>query len=204
MVLSAQFEPNLSRHGDCSRPKTVLRPHPMSTHLLGKSVRRLAQFGLAATFALAVGACGDDDDDPGAAVAAACSSSCNTTAGQCNLPAVTASNCATVCDLGYVLAPACGGPYQAYVACAGTQPLLACNGSSVTVQVRVPCLNELTNYLACAVTSIKVCVDLPLSDGACVQAKLGNQAQACVGAPAGCSLLDGTLQAGGAGVFCCA
>ena len=173
----------------------------MSTQLLGKSVLRLAQLGIAAAFALAVGACGDDD--PRAAVEAACNSSCNTTAGQCNLPAVTVADCATLCDLGYVLAPACGGPYQAYVSCAGTQPLLACNGNSVTVDVGVPCLNELANYLTCAVTTIKVCVNLPLSDGACVQANLGNHAQACVGAPAGCSLLDGTAQAGGIGVFCC-
>jgi hypothetical protein len=176
----------------------------MSTRTLEKSVRRLAQFGLAAIFALAAGACGDDDDDnPGRAVAAACSDSCNKTSGHCNLPAAVAANCATACDLGYVLAPACGGPYQAYVACAGTQPLLSCNGNSVTVDVGVPCLNELTSYLTCAVTTIKVCVDLPLSDAACVQAKLGDHARACVGAPAGCGLLDGTAQAGGIGVFCC-
>jgi hypothetical protein len=175
----------------------------MSTSLLGKSVRRLVQFGLAATFALAVGACGGDDD-PGAGVAAACNSSCSKTAGQCNLPTITATDCSSLCDLGYVLAPACGGPYQAYVACAGAQPLVACNGNAVTVEVGVPCLNELASYLSCAATSIKVCVNLPLSDGACVQAKLGNHAQACVGAPAGCSLLDGTAQAGGIGVFCCA
>jgi hypothetical protein len=157
---------------------------------------------LVAAFTAAVSACGDDDD-PGSAVAAACSSSCNNTAGHCNLPAVTAADCASLCDLGYVLSPSCAGPYQAYVACAGEQPLLSCNGNSVTVQVGVPCLDKLSSYLACAVTSLKVCVNLPLSDGACVQAKLGNYAQACVGAPAGCSLLDGTAQGGGIGVFCC-
>ena len=193
----------------CPAPAIVLGlkpfydPDQMSTRILGKSARRLAQFGLAATFALAVGACGDDDDDPGAAVRAACDDSCTKTDGQCNLPVGAKANCATACDFGYLLAPTCGGPYQAYVACAGEQPLLSCNGNSVTVDVGVPCVNELTNYLTCAVTSIKVCVDLPLSDGACVQAKLGNHAHACVGPPDGCSLLDGTAQAGGIGVFCC-
>ena len=181
----------------------------MSTRPLGKFIRRLAQFGLAATFALAVGACGDDNDNPGAAVAAACDDSCTKTAGQCNLPAVTKANCATACDFGYLLAPACAGPYQAYVGCAGRQPLLSCNGNAVTVDVDVPCVNELTSYLTCAVTSIKVCVDLPLNDASCVQANLGNHARACVGTPDGCSVLTGavvsagTAQAGGVGIFCC-
>ena len=174
----------------------------MSTQPVGKPARRLVQACLAAAFALAVGACGDDDN-PGSAVAAACSSSCHTTAGQCNLPAINETDCARWCSLGYVLSPACAGPYQAYVACAGEQPLLTCNGNSVTVQVGVPCLDKLSSYLACAATSLKVCVNLPLSDAACVQANIGNHAQACVGAPAGCALLDGTAQAGGVGVFCC-
>ncbi|HEX4340502.1 MAG TPA: hypothetical protein VH062_31555 [Polyangiaceae bacterium] len=159
-------------------------------------------------------ACGDDHENPGSAVAAACGSSCNATAGQCNLPVVTAQNCAVLCDLGYSVAPACADHYRAYVDCAGASPLIACSGSSVSVDVSIPpCLDELGSYLSCAATNIQLCLDLPLDDGACVQAKMGPHARACVGTATGCTLLTGavvanTTQAGpsggtGAGVFCC-
>jgi hypothetical protein len=120
------------------------------------------------------------------------------------LPAVTAADCSLLCKLGYSLAPSCAATYQDYVSCAGAQPIVSCNGNTVSVNVSVPpCLDRLGNYIGCAVTQIKACVQLPLDDGACQQAKLGNVAQACIGAPAGCSLLDGTAQGGGLGVFCC-
>lgn len=147
-------------------------------------------------------ACGDDDD-PQAAVHAACNASCTSTAGSCNV-AATESGCETLCDLGYNLAPACAGTYEAYVHCAGASPLLECHGNQVSVDVGGPaCLDELGNYLTCAVGHINACFELPLDDAACVQANMGQHARACIGTPANCTLLTGTVQAGGVGVFCC-
>ena len=171
----------------------------------GKLARRALYLALASVLTLALEACGDDNDDPGSQVNAACTASCNATAGKCNLPAVVASDCALLCDAGYTVAPACASTYQDYVTCAGQNPLVACNGSAVTVQVNVPCLDKLTNYIGCEVTHIQACLDLPLDNGSCVDAKLGNTARACVGAPLGCQLLTG-VQAGaqaGVGVYCC-
>src|SRR5258708_7321268 len=74
---------------------------------------------LVATTVFVLQGCGGDHEDPGSGVAAACSSSCSATAGQCNLPVVTAQNCATLCDVGYTLAPACAAAYQTYVDCSG-------------------------------------------------------------------------------------
>jgi hypothetical protein len=65
-----------------------------------------------------------------------------------------------------------------------------------------PCLNELQNYVGCAVSHLQLCLRLPLEDGACTDAKLGNVAEACAGAPpAGCQVLAGVAQT--AGIFCC-
>lgn len=151
-------------------------------------------------------ACGSDHEDPGAGVAAACNSSCNATSAHCNL-SITEPACANLCGLGYTIAPACAATYQGYVECTGASPLVACNGSSVTVNVSVPCLDQLGNYLTCAVGNIGACFDVPLDNAACTQAKLGPNARACLGQPpAGCTLLAG-VQAGtqtSAGVFCCA
>jgi hypothetical protein len=163
----------------------------------------LTRIALVAALALTAAACGDDHEDTGSAVNAACTSSCQKSSGQCGVVNV-APGCATLCDLGYALVPACGSVYQNYVTCAGNAPVLSCNGNSVTVSVMVPCLNELGAYLNCAVDqALTGCVDLPLVNGACVDQKLGNAAKACLGAPVGCSLLTGTVQAGGLGLFCC-
>jgi hypothetical protein len=147
--------------------------------------------------------CGSDrEDDPATAVQAACNSSCQASAGSCNL-AITANECASLCGLGYTLAPACATTYQDYVHCAGASPLLECTGSSITVDVGAPCLDKLGNYLSCAVGHISACFELPLDDAACTQAKMGPHARACIGTQVGCTLLTGTVQAGGIGVFCC-
>lgn len=156
----------------------------------------LATWGIAA-----LPGCGSDDD-PGTAVQAACNSSCQASAGSCNL-AITANECAALCGLGYTLAPACAATYEDYVHCAGATPLLECKGSTVTVDVGAPCLNELGNYLTCAVGHISACFELPLDDAACTQANMGPHARACIGNQVGCTLLTGTVQAGGIGVFCC-
>ena len=160
---------------------------------------------LAALAALpSIHGCGDDHEDPAASVRAACNDSCSRTAGSCNLPGVTVQDCAILCDLGYNLAPACASTYQSYVACAKAAPLLACSGTSVSVDVAAPaCLNQLGQYLTCAVGNIQACFELPLDDGACTQQNMGPHARACVGTPPNCTLLTGTVQAGGVGVFCC-
>jgi hypothetical protein len=164
----------------------------------------LGRIAVLAMVALVVEACGDDHEDTGSAVAAACSSSCNATSGRCNVGNL-APGCSALCDLGYSLVPACGAAYQNYVNCAGASPIVSCNGNAVTVAVTVPpCLDQLGSYLDCAVKqTLTGCVELPLENGACVDAKLGNRATACIGAPTGCSLLTGTVQAGGLGVYCC-
>lgn len=181
----------------------------MSAAELGPSARHtastLARFALAVSLALSAEACGDDHDDTGSAVAAACSSSCQKTSGQCGLVNL-APSCAALCDIGYTLTPACGPSYQSYVACAGDNPVLSCTGNTVSVSVELPCPDQLRAYLDCAVNHVlsgSVCVDLPIENQACVDQKLGNRATACVGGPPGCSLLTGTAQAGGLGIFCC-
>ncbi len=173
----------------------------MSIASLRKRVPALAAIIVAASV-IALAACGDDDD-PGSAVKQACDSSCGVTAGSCNL-GVTAQDCAALCGLGYTLAPACASTYEAYVHCAGASPLLECNGSSVTVDLNAPaCLDQLGSYLNCAVGHINACFELPLDDGACTQANMGPHARACIGTQVGCTLLTGTVQAGGLGIFCC-
>jgi len=161
----------------------------------------LASLVLAALVALP--ACGSDHDDPASAVQAACNSSCAASSGSCNL-AITAQDCETLCGLGYTLAPACASTYEDYVHCAGSAPLVACNAASVTVDVGgVACLNQLGDYLTCAVGHINACFELPLDDAACTQANMAPHARACIGNQVGCALLTGTVQAGGLGVFCC-
>jgi hypothetical protein len=102
-----------------------------------------------------------------------------------------------------MLAPACAATYEDYVHCTGASPLLQCNGNNLTVEVGAPCLDELGNYLGCALGHIDACFELPLDDPACAQAKMGPHARACIGNQVGCTLLTGTVQAGGLGVFCC-
>lgn len=148
--------------------------------------------------------CGSDGD-PASRVAASCDSSCQATIGTCNLPASGASDCASLCDLGYTVAPSCADAYSAYVQCAGTQPIVSCTGNAVTVSGSAPpCLDPLGAYLRCAANQIlPACLSLPLLDGACTDAQVGSHAQACAGKDDGCALLDGVSQAGGFGIFCC-
>ncbi|HEX3595586.1 MAG TPA: hypothetical protein VHU80_10800 [Polyangiaceae bacterium] len=182
----------------------------MSIVFLGKLARGAGCVSMIVVLS-ALQACGDDHEDAGSAVAAACNSSCNATAGKCQLPVVTAQACATLCDLGYSVAPACAGRYQTYVNCTGASPLIACTGNTVAVNVSVPpCLNELGDYLTCAAGNIQLCIDLPLDDGACTQASMPPHARACVGSQAGCQLLtgieaavNGSTSGGGVGVVCC-
>jgi hypothetical protein len=152
-----------------------------------------------------VSACGDDDDDDGSAqVAAACDQACQRIAGDCALPAPTVTDCSNGCQLGTVLAPACTGTYKAYIDCTRERPLVACSGDAVTVTASAPtCLAPLGDFLVCGVENINACVDLPLQDGECASAGLGNRAVACVGQAAGCALYEGSLRAGGFGLYCC-
>lgn len=196
-------------------------PRRMATGSSRKRASVLA--AIAASLSLvAVAACGDDHvggidagsrtttardsgtDGPGSAVQAACNSSCAATSGSCSLPPVTAQDCAALCGLGYALAPACATTYEAYVHCAGASPLLQCDGNSITGEVGVSaCLNELGDYLTCAISDINTCLELPLNDAACTRTNTGPHARACIGTQVGCTLLTGTFQAGRIGVFCC-
>jgi hypothetical protein len=157
----------------------------------------------AAPYLLCCGSSGTND--PASRVAASCDSSCQAAIGTCNLAASGVSDCASLCDLGYTVAPSCADAYSDYVQCAGTQPIVSCTSNAVTVSGSVPpCLNPLGTYIRCAANQIlPACLSLPLLDGACTGAQLGSHAEACAGKNDGCSLLDGVTQAGGLGIFCC-
>ncbi len=174
-------------------PRTLLRIGPLA--------------GIASVLPIlvALAGCGNDDNgNVAAAEQSSCNGSCSAAVTMCPTSASLVSACSTLCQIGYDISPACAGQYAAYLQCAEASPVVQCTSSSVTVTVEVPpCLNQLGDYITCAAGHIAACLDLPLADGACTDAKLGTTAKACVGTTAGCSLLDGTAQAGGFGIFCC-
>jgi hypothetical protein len=156
---------------------------------------------------MTLGACGGDseDDSPAQRVDKACTSTCEDRVGGCGVPAPSADGCTSACKVGGALAADCAPQYEQYVTCAGDQPIVSCDESSITVSgSAVECLDPLAAYLVCAAEFVATaCIPLPGQNAACQKAGLGPNAQACAATPDGCSLYEGTLRADGAGIFCC-
>lgn len=159
---------------------------------------------IAASAILLCFGCGDERSDS-ERIAAACKDACGSVAPGCGLETPMES-CRAACELGGSLSSGCAREYEGYLSCAADQtPLVSCDGDSVTISASVSvCVSPLTSYLGCAATAASpACLDAPEQNADCEAEGLGTRATVCAGEPAGCNLLEGSLRAEGAGLFCC-